>query len=285
MGLDIYGARFLLAEKSRGVAFGRTLTLGRQGIYMRKSLYGIFLESLGVQSTVSEYADDFFRGVGANPLIPMDASSYEGAVIIHDMNEPIDAKYHGAFDTVVDGGTLEHVFNFPIALRNCMEMVKPGGQLILMTPWHNFSGHGFYQFSPELIFNALSEQNGYCVEKMLIAAEGSWYSVKNPGEIKRRTEIVTRDPVLLYVTARRISNNPVFAHWPQQSDYSSAWERGNYTNDAKATTLSLESRIVDQFPFMESIQASWRTHKHRRSLSLVRNPCFERICSSKILPY
>jgi len=285
MGLDIYGARFLLAEKSRGVAFGRTLTLGRQGIYMRKSLYAMFLESLGVQSTVSEYADDFFRGIGSEPLIPMDASDYEGAAIIHDMNEPIDAKYHAAFDTVVDGGTLEHVFNFPNALRNCMEMVKPGGQLVLMNPWHNFSGHGFYQFSPELIHNALSEQNGYRVEKMLIAAEGSWYSVKNPSEIRRRTEIVTRDPVLLYVTARRISNSPVFSLWPQQSDYSAAWDRGAYTNDGRSATLSFKSRLVNQFPSIENIQANWREYKLRRLLALAHNPCFERLCSSEKIPY
>lgn len=284
MGLDINGARFLLGEKARGIDFGRTLTLGRQGIYMSENSYASFLKTLGVQATVSEYADDFFRGIGAEPLIPMDASNYEGAAIIHDMNELVDDQYHAAFDTVIDGGTLEHVFNFPNAIRNCMEMVKPGGQLVLMTPWHNYSGHGFYQFSPELIHNTLSEENGYRVEKMLIAAEGSWYSVKNPGDLKRRIEISTRDPVLLYVTARRIAACPVFSRWPQQSDYSAAWQRGAYGTTDPAQNLSLKSRLVKSFPALESLRSSWRGLKHRRSLSLARNPGLVRLCPSREIP-
>jgi 2-polyprenyl-3-methyl-5-hydroxy-6-metoxy-1,4-benzoquinol methylase len=73
----------------------------------------------------------------------IDASDYENATYVHDLNVPIPDHLKGQFDLVDDGGTLEHVFNFPVALRNCMEMVKVGGHLLLNVPTNNFVGHGF----------------------------------------------------------------------------------------------------------------------------------------------
>lgn len=284
MGLDIKGARFLLGEKSRGVHFGHTLTLGRQGIYLSGSSYSAFIKMLGTQVSTNEYADDFFHGLGARPLAVMDASNYEGAGIIHDLNEPVDPQYHSAFDTVIDGGTLEHVFNFPVAIRNCMEMVKPGGQLILMSPWHNYPGHGFYEFSPELFHNTLSPHNGFSVERMLVDVEGHWYSVRTPAELKQRVEISTRDQVLLYITARKLASCPVFASWPQQSDYSAAWDRGDYTASAPEQMTSFKSRLVKNFSLLENLQSKWQSIKYKRSISLNRNPGFVRICASHEIP-
>jgi len=237
----------------------------------------MFLKTLGVPVSTPGHADDFFRGIGAEPLIAMDASNYEGAAIIHDMNEPVDEKYHGTFDTVIDGGTLEHVFNFPVAIRNCMQMVKVGGQLILMTPWHNFPGHGFYQFSPELIHNTLSIDSGYSIEKMLIVAGKSWYSVKNPSELKNRIEISTRDPILLYVTARRIAECPVLSSWPQQSDYTAAWQSAVHSSVDAMPRLTMKSRLVEGFPPLESLRSKWRDFKHQRAISPARNPGLVRI--------
>jgi len=42
------------------------------------------------------------------------------------MSQPIDTIHKNKYDLVFDGGTLEHVFNFPVAIKNCMEMVKVG---------------------------------------------------------------------------------------------------------------------------------------------------------------
>lgn len=284
MGLNISGARFLLGEKLRNVRFGRTLTLGRQGIYMGENSYLTFLDLVGAKVTTTEFADDFFRGLGAEPLIAMDASAYEAAAIIHNMNEPVDQQYHSTFDTVIDGGTLEHVFNFPVAIRNCMEMVKPGGQLILMTPWHNYPGHGFFEFSPELIYNTLSEENGFRVERMLIDAEGSWYSVKNPIDLEHRIEISTRDQILLYITARKVASCPLFSKWPQQSDYSAAWKRGAYASPQEARVLSMKHHLAKRIPALEKWLNRWRTYRLLKSFSPVRNPGMVRICRSDDIP-
>jgi len=285
MGLDISGARFLLGERSRGVDFGHTLTLGRQGIYIGRKQYTSLLRMLGVGCSITEYADDFFRGLGVRPLIAMDASKYEGAEIIHDMNNPVNPEYHATFDTVLDGGTLEHVFNFPVAIRNCMEMVRLGGHLILMTPWHNYAGHGFYQFSPELIYNSLSERNGYRVDKMLIVAEGNWYSGKKPSDLRQRTEIDTPDPVLLYVTARRVAAGPLFASWPQQSEYCAAWDGGDRGALCVNSPGTLKDRMVGKMAALQRLQQKWRRYKSRRDLTPSRNPGMVRICRSHEVPF
>ena len=62
---------------------------------------------------------------------------------------------------VVDGGTLEHVFDYPTALRNAMRMVRVGGHLILNAPVNNFPGHGFYQISPELFFRCFHDNSAF----------------------------------------------------------------------------------------------------------------------------
>ena len=284
MGLDINAARFLLGEKDRGVPFGHTLTLGRQGVYMRAEDYSGFLAKLGTTLKTQGHADDFFKALGAEPFMAMDASSYEGADLIHDSNEPIGAEHFSSVDTLIDGGTLEHIFNFPVSISNCMRMVRPGGRLIMMTPWHNYSGHGFYQFSPELLHGVLCLENGYEMERMLIVAEGDWYSVRKPGELKRRIEIVTDDPILLYITARRIDERPVFTKWPQQSDYSAAWQRGSYSESGTAARLTTAQRLSAVFPPLESIRSVLRDRRSKLAQSPARNPGLIRICPSSEVP-
>lgn len=284
MGLDINAARFLLGEKTRGVQLGHTLTLGRQGVYMSPEEYSGFLDRLGTTLKTHSHADDFFTAMGAEPFISMDASSYEGADLIHDINEPVTAELHSSFDTVIDGGTLEHVFNFPNAIRNCMQLVRPGGNLIMFTPWHNYSGHGFYQFSPELLYSVLSEQNGYRVERMLLVAEGNWYSVREPQKIKKRVEIVTTDPVLLYVTAKRIEERLIFQDWPQQSDYSAAWKQGSYSTGLSTYTPSFLQKLSSKIPPLDSLKTKLREKRARDALRPLRNLGLSRICPSTQIP-
>src|SRR5947207_2246355 len=112
MGLDIHSAQFLLNQKRRGVRFGRVLTLGRQGVYMPARLYETHLKALRVDQRQHDYADDFFRGLGATSIDFLDASNYEGANVVHDLNQPIATQLATAYDCVFDGGALEHVFNF-----------------------------------------------------------------------------------------------------------------------------------------------------------------------------
>src|SRR5262249_39640930 len=128
------------------------------------------------------HAEPCFLSLGARAVFSMDVSAFEGATFIHDLNQPVGDELKQRFDLVYDGGTLEHVFNFPTALKNCMEMVRVGGRFFMHTVTNNWCGHGFYQFSPELFFRALSRDNGYEVERMVVhrVGYGGWYEVNDP---------------------------------------------------------------------------------------------------------
>jgi hypothetical protein len=150
----------------------------------------------------------------------------ENATILHDMNLPLPDAYHDRFSLVMDGGSLEHVFHYTTALKNAMEAVVPGGHFLTVTPSNNLMGHGFYQFSPELFFRALSPVNGFEIHRALVYEQpwkGNWYEVADPQQLRTRVELMNFRPTYLVVCARKIASVPIFAQTPQQSDYTALW--------------------------------------------------------------
>jgi hypothetical protein len=170
--------------------------------------------------------------LGAETVESIDYSNYEQASIIHDLNLPIDENLKEKFSTVVDGGTLEHIFNYPVAIKNCMEMVKIGGHLILMTPANNYFGHGFYQFSPELFFSLLSEQNGFEDTQVFQQNDSlQWFKIQNPKDIKCRVDepCAKNNPSLICVVSKKTKTTPVKLR-VLQSDYELLWQDQNLSN-------------------------------------------------------
>lgn len=53
------------------------------------------------------------------------------------MNLPVPEVHKDSYTAVLDGGSLEHIFNFPVAIKNCMEMLKVDGQYLGITPVNN----------------------------------------------------------------------------------------------------------------------------------------------------
>ena len=99
-------------------------------------------------------AGELFGDLGLGPLTAMDLSDYEGAEIVFDLNElqpPPEARQR--FGLIVNGGTLEHVFHVPNALANLNAMLKADGAILHVLPCNNWVDHGFYQFSPTLMFD------------------------------------------------------------------------------------------------------------------------------------
>jgi hypothetical protein len=237
MGLDINAVQFLIAARKAGVEFGDVVTLGRQDLNVFPAKMVQVLEANGLPSDAFKgegddtlFADAVFRALGARKVSALDVSDFEGAEFIHDLNQPIGPALRERFDVVYDGGTLEHVFQFPLALKNCMEMVRQGGRFFMHTCANNWCGHGFYQFSPELFYTTLSEENGFEVETMImhrVGPYGRWYEVSDPRKIRARVEAVTLAPVQMLIRARRKAIVPVFARTPQQSDYTVRWDDPN----------------------------------------------------------
>lgn len=182
----------------------------------------------GRNLTETQFCEDLLMEYfGATSVDSIDNSNYEKATIIHDMNAALPEHLHGKFDTVIDGGCLEHIYNIPQALKNCSQLVRRGGQIIHILPANNFCGHGFWQVSPELFFSLYSAKNGYSETEVFLADladEERWFRVKRP-ENGLRVDVTNSTPV--YVLARTVLDRSDFSHADvQQSDYRYEWENG-----------------------------------------------------------
>jgi SAM-dependent methyltransferase len=233
MGVDINSVKFLVAAHKRGVNFGDALMIGRQSLNVYPKKMRQLLAEAGLSNELfaptapdTGFAEPVFKTLGARSISSLDASAFEGAEYVHDLNQPVGDALKQKFDLVFDGGTLEHVFNFPVALQNCMEVLREGGSLVIHTCANNWCGHGFYQFSPELFYNVLSADNGFEVERMVLHVVGPysrWFEVANPREIRSRVEVFNSFPLQLLVLARRRRVVPLFTKAPQQGDYVVRW--------------------------------------------------------------
>ena len=142
------------------------------------------------------------------------------------MNLPVPDALKMRFSLVIDGGTLEHVFNFPVAIQNCMDMTALGGCCMVIAPANNFMGHGFYQFSPELYFRVFCARNGFEVRDAIVYGAGvaePWYQVTDPNQARARVLLANTKPTYIAVLAKRTALMPLFAEPPQQSDYVERW--------------------------------------------------------------
>ena len=222
MGITSETFDFFLHCKNDGVSFERICQIGRQKT---------FFDSQEYMSKYDDFSEQlFFDFLGAKSIDSLDYSDYEGATIIHDMNLPVNKDMEERFSAVLDGGTLEHVFNYPVAIKNCMRMVEVGAHLILVTPANNFFGHGFYQFSPELFFSVLGEQNGFTQTQIFVQDDSfQWYKIKNPQDIKKRVDIccAERKECLIYVVSKKINSTPQ-SLTVLQSDYVLVWGKEEF---------------------------------------------------------
>jgi hypothetical protein len=239
LAITIQGLRFLLASRDAGVSFERFCMIGRQSLMIDPSALRKLLGNAGIVLSREEckdlfqqaggFAEPLLRLLGADEIESVDASSFEGASIIHDMNVPIADRFKNRFSAVLDGGSLEHVFNFPCAIRNCMEMAAPGGHFLALTPANNWLGHGFYQFSPELFFRVFCLQNGFEPPQVIaweMYPNAPWYQVVDPAEGRARGKLVNGRPTCLFVLARKAGACACLDTLPQQSDYEAKWQNG-----------------------------------------------------------
>ena len=305
MGVSLATAEFLVEARLRGADYTRTGTIGRQALFVGPHRVRRLLERHGLPTSGLGAAfeaapgllDPLLKGLGAEEVVAIDASAYEGADIVHDLNQPIPDELHQRFTTLFDGGTLEHVFDVPTALRSYLQMVEVGGTLIIHTMANNYLGHGFYQFSPELFFRVLAPENGYEVERVVlmendllwtrilgvtapVELEGGWYEAVDPAKAGGRALLQTRRPVVVQVQARRVADVPVLAKPPLQSDYVVQWDEEPAAapqaplRERVGTRFSVERQLVakwDVIPGIFRVLRPWRTRKEEQLRSF-RNP-------------
>ena len=167
MGLIYSRLKLLLEAKKFGVDFSSTLIIGRQKLSLSKKenkklvlRYNIDTEVDDFNFGTRDYTDKILsKYLNITELLSLDYSNYEGATINVDLNKPISNSLYNKFDVLIDGGTIEHIFNFPVAIENYMNMVKMNGSIFIFTNANNHFGHGFYQYIPELFFRVFNEKN------------------------------------------------------------------------------------------------------------------------------
>ena len=172
-------ADLLLHEARRRPFAGRVLELARMTVFLDDERLARLARRAGTSlADVSArrsrdpvlgahgFLDDesFFRRLGFTGVDSLDVSDYEGAGIVHDLNEPVPEELHGRYDVVFDGGTLQHVFHQPRLMANLHALTAPSGRVIHgLVPCHNFVDHGFYTFSPTF-FQDFYARNGWQIE-------------------------------------------------------------------------------------------------------------------------
>jgi SAM-dependent methyltransferase len=253
MGIDAHGIRFLEYVLRANGPLQSTLTIGRQGL----DVSGRELRDyLGITESrklpVSRYVDDLLvEEFGATSVASVDASGYEGATYVWDLNLELEANFP-QFDTVIDAGTLEHVFDVRSSFGNIARSCRIGGQILHMLPANNFVGHGFYQFSPEFFFSIYSEPRGFVGTEVYLADLGrinAWWRVRPPTGFSRSTAMSSHETYTLVRTTKiseAAASQPV-----QQSDYVSKWagHKGNGTvSSAGLYQRSFLARLSDQLP-------------------------------------
>jgi len=215
MGLNKDGISFLLDARRRGVDFSSTVTLGRQGMHLtleelrgRLGAYDythVNASSLiidGYPSATRSYCESFLKMMGAQSVESFDCSVDEGADHVHDFNAPLPEEFNERYSAVIDSGSLEHIFNFPQAIANCMRMVKVGGHFLANTPCNCTSGHGFYQFAPDLFYRVLCPANGF-TDCRVVLSDGftgeQWEEMPDPAVVHRRV-----GPSMRYVNGAEV---------------------------------------------------------------------------------
>jgi len=113
---------------------------------------GLFLKTLFTDIFACNCVDffDISEEEGANRIVNL------GIGLKSQKTIELDGLIH-SYDLIIDGGTIEHIFDTKTYLENLIMLARVGGEVIISTPTNNYCNHGFYQFSPtfisDLVFN------------------------------------------------------------------------------------------------------------------------------------
>jgi hypothetical protein len=261
MGIDIHGLNFLryVAKKRK---LGTVATIGRQSLLVpRRELARV----LGVSWNDTDfglYSEELLkRHFGATLVDSYDYSGYEGATYVVDLGRPIVPQQQ--YDTILDCGTAEHVFDVAQALRNLSSLCTPGGQIIHVLPANNFCGHGFWQFSPELFFSLYSDASGYSGTEVFLADlrdKNKWFEVEQPKD-GRRAEVTSSGP--LYVMCMTTKLGEILSANIQQSDYVHHWDRSAFAPQLQSELARTLKTMIKTRPSLHRFAVRTRASAKR----------------------
>lgn len=240
MGVDYVLFERLAELSARFKPVGRTLMLGRQGFLVEEKYRAAYAEALarnGLEGAVEDYTQDdgfsetLMRKLGFGEMEALDFSDFEGAGIVHDLNAPVPEALHGQFGLIFDGGTIEHVFDVPQALRNVFHMLAPGGRFVSANGMNGWAGHGLYQFNPELVWTFWTRGAGCEVHDCRGIAKApregdAPVAFRDPAITGKRLRLKGKIPprrFYLYYEVERLPTSALVSGPVLQSDYETKW--------------------------------------------------------------
>lgn len=227
----------LMLEGRRKAYRGALLTLGRQQVDATRTQVerqaahlSYALDRAALPDAQQLMDSSFFGALGFAEVSSLDASAYERATFIHDLNDArIPAELEARFDVVLDRGTSEHVFHIPNLLTGLRRMVKPGGRIIHYVASSNHIDHGLYMFSPTLFVDYYLA-NGFSLPCVWLVA-AHWQRARprvevfeyQPGCLEKISHggLDGRGYQVFCVAERPLQDGPEVI--PQQSRYTAAW--------------------------------------------------------------
>jgi hypothetical protein len=243
----------LLAELKRDypVLGGTVLQLGRQTVMVNPIKILDVLNHFGIKSSIDLNLLDrgvndivLFKSLGFDPVESIDFDDFEKPTHTHDFNYPIPETFHEKYDAIYDGGTTEHIFNFPESLRNIYKMLKVGGIIMHVSPSNDYVDHGFYAFSPTVFYDYY-RVNGFEIIKSCI------FEVKP--EINKcvvyeynpeKASFIPRNgfgELLVWFVARKIDSSTCGV-MPKQHMYVQAWANSKDEDKILAESAKLVSQ-------------------------------------------
>lgn len=170
MGIGVLELQFLLHEHKHKPFTGEILSIGRQATALTEKLTARFMKEYDVKPGKNAFVE-FDTSRAPHPdgslmltdkslfslfcdakFLAADISDYEQPDFVFDICGKVPWKYRNRFDFVMDGGSLDNVFDTFRMMANMTQMLKPGGRMFL-TPWINSHPTAYVKLSPDWVMD------------------------------------------------------------------------------------------------------------------------------------
>ena len=186
MGVDLALSRFFDACAQGAALKGPMLALGSLDLRGTPEELDAYSDAHGYarlkreRNVAALMADRY----AVEPYVSCDVNGL--ADVWLDLAQPLPAEHRARYRSILNGGTLEHVFDLKQAMENIHDATAVGGVMIHTCPTTWFD-HGFVNHNP-VLFRLTAEANGY-----ELVAEGFYYS---PGSFPGQTAAVVSLPAV-----------------------------------------------------------------------------------------